>query len=335
MPRIDTSNDSYKSLPTTHEDLRPDHYAIQVMKLDFDFGGPKILSDVSINVPKGARCLLVGANGAGKSTLLRVLAGKRMIKGDAFVLGKRAFLDRPGGVTYLGTEWVANSATKLDIQVGHLIESVGGSRCSERRDELLRILDVDPNWHMHAVSDGERRRVQMILGLMQEWQVLLLDEVTVDLDVLVRASLFKFLQRETDERGATIVYATHIFDGLGGWPTHLAHLHRGTILSVNQILPTPDPKPVDILQARLAEFPELLDAIKHTQSQVASGEVSDSPLLKVVEKWLQRDFLARLQAGDTRAHLGPGEGASAAPTLWDSLSEDIDRYGDKYYNYWK
>ncbi|KAI0224489.1 CCR4-NOT regulatory complex component [Massospora cicadina] len=335
MPRIDTNNDSYHSVPTTHADLQPDRFAIQVMNLDFDFGGPKVLNSISLDVPWGARCLLVGANGAGKSTLLRVLAGRRMIKGNAFVMGKRAFLDRPGGVTYLGTEWVANSATKLDIRVGYLIETVSGSRCKDRRDELLRILDVDPNWHMHTVSDGERRRVQMLLGLMQKWQVLLLDEVTVDLDLLVRASLFKFLQRETETRGATILYATHILDGLGGWPTHLAHIHRGTILSIHHILPAPNTKSVDLLQARLADFPELLDAIKHTQAQVARGEISDSPLLKVVEKWLQQDFFARLQAGDTRAHLGSGVGTSAVTTLWDSLSEDVDKYGDKYYNYWK
>jgi CCR4-NOT complex subunit CAF16 len=43
------------------------------------------------------------------------------------------------------------------------------------------------------------------MGLMGEWDVLLLDEVTVDLDVLVRSELLAFLIRESEERGATIV----------------------------------------------------------------------------------------------------------------------------------
>ena len=38
-----------------------------------------------------------------------------------------------------------------------LLKSVGGDSYPERRDELVRILDVDLSWHMHAVSDGERR----------------------------------------------------------------------------------------------------------------------------------------------------------------------------------
>lgn len=52
-------------------------------------------------------------------------------------------------------------------------------------------------------------------------QVLLLDEITVDLDVLARADLLTFLRKECEERGATIIYATHIFDGLENWPTNI------------------------------------------------------------------------------------------------------------------
>lgn len=52
-------------------------------------------------------------------------------------------------------------------------------------------------------------------------QVLLLDEITVDLDVLARANLLTYLKKECAEQGATIIYATHIFDGLDDWPTHI------------------------------------------------------------------------------------------------------------------
>jgi energy-coupling factor transporter ATP-binding protein EcfA2 len=58
-------------------------------------------------------------------------------------------------------------------------------------------------------------------------QVLLLDEITVDLDVLGRADLMRFLMEECTSRGATIIYATHIFDGLEFWPTHVAYVARG------------------------------------------------------------------------------------------------------------
>ena len=68
------------------------------------------------------------------------------------------------------------------------LNSVGGYRHKKRRDKLLDILDVDLDWHMHAISDGERRRVQLCMGLMSPWEVLLLDEVrpnTIEILILV------------------------------------------------------------------------------------------------------------------------------------------------------
>ena len=77
---------------------------------------------------------------------------------------------------------------------------------------------------MHQLSDGQRRRVQIMLGLIRPFKILLLDEVTTSLDVCVRQDLLRWLVKESDERGATILYATHIFDGLDEWATHLFYL---------------------------------------------------------------------------------------------------------------
>ena len=96
----------------------------------------------------------------------------------------------------------------------------------ERRDELVRMLGIDLNWHMHQLSDGQRRRVQIMLGLVRPFKILLLDEITTSLDVCVRQDLLHWLVRESDERGATILYATHIFDGLDDWATHLFYLNN-------------------------------------------------------------------------------------------------------------
>ncbi|KAH9854942.1 P-loop containing nucleoside triphosphate hydrolase protein [Lenzites betulinus] len=191
------------------------------------------LSDVNLHLPKGSRTILVGANGAGKSTLLQLLAGKRLISTpgtDVRIKGRDVFRNSPPGITFLGTEWAMNPVVRGDIVVADFLNSVGGYRHKERRDQLLDILDVDLDWHMHQISDGERRRVQLVMGLMTDWDVLLLDEVTVDLDVLVRDDLLRFLKYDSETRGATILYATHIFDGLNDFPTHVAHMHLGTFL---------------------------------------------------------------------------------------------------------
>ena len=84
-------------------------------------------------------------------------------------------------------------------------------------DAFLRLEPDAERCRLVLPRDAERldrRRVQLAYGLMIEYSVLLLDEITVDLDVLGRADLMSFLRQECEERNVTIVYATHIFDGL-------------------------------------------------------------------------------------------------------------------------
>ncbi|KAF8655218.1 hypothetical protein AX16_003125 [Volvariella volvacea WC 439] len=221
-----------------------DEYAIFARNLTYShnasLGNAPALVDINLALPRGSRTLLVGANGAGKSTLLQILAGKRLVSvsgADIRIKGRDVFRDSPPGVTFLGTEWAMNPVVRGDIVVSHFLDSVGGYRHKERRDRLLDLLDIDLDWHMHTISDGERRRVQLCFGLMVPWDILLLDEVTVDLDVLVRDDLLKFLKSDSEARGATILYATHIFDGLNDFPTHIAHMRFGGFVTP----PTPWP----------------------------------------------------------------------------------------------
>merc|ERR1719487_261772 len=98
-----------------------------------------------------------------------------------------------------------------------------------RRDRLVALLDMDLTWRLHQVSDGQRRRAQLLLKLLRPSQLLLMDEVTTDLDVISRQALLQFLREECEERGATVVYSTHILDGLDDWPSHVLYLQDGKV----------------------------------------------------------------------------------------------------------
>ena len=175
------------------------------------------------------------------------------------------------------------------MDVPTLLASVGGNAYPERRDELVQILDIDLSWRMHAVSDGERRRVQLAMGLLRPWQVLLLDEITVDLDLLSRSNFLTFLKRETESRPCTIVYATHIMDNLSQWPTHLVHMHLGTVRQWG---------PIEQFQKEVPATAE------------------NSQLGELVLKWLQEDLKTR----------GPRNGYSSQSKTYESL-EGIGGYG--------
>jgi CCR4-NOT complex subunit CAF16 len=241
--------------------------AISVRAFSFAYSrSPSIaLRDVSFELQPGARCLLAGANGAGKTTLLRVLAGKHMVPTDAVrVLGRPAFDDTSlaADVEYLGGLFPFD----VDIAVGQLVDGVIGVDPG-RRELLVRVLGVDLAWHMHAVSDGQRKRVQILLGLLRPSRVLLLDEITTDLDLLARRDLLAFLRAESEQHATTIVYASHILDRLELWSTHLAYMAHGRM---------------QLVQAA-AEVTAL-------QELVAAG--APSPMAQLIESWLERDSRA-------------------------------------------
>merc|ERR1719231_1694744 len=98
-----------------------------------------------------------------------------------------------------------------------------------RKQRLVTLLDMDLEWRLHQVSDGQRRRAQLLLKLLRPSQLLLMDEVTTDLDVVSRQALLQFLREECEQRGATVVYSTHILDGLDDWPSHVLHIKGGKL----------------------------------------------------------------------------------------------------------
>ncbi|KAK4148114.1 P-loop containing nucleoside triphosphate hydrolase protein [Dichotomopilus funicola] len=260
------------------------------------------LSNISLDLPARSRTLLIGANGAGKTTLLRLLAGKRLApEGSIQVSGVDPFKKTPEGVTYLGLEWVLNAIVRTDIGVDELLRSVGGDTYPERRDELVGVLDIDTSWRMHAVSDGERRRVQLAMGLIRPWRVLLLDEITVDLDVWSRAQFLGFLRRETEGRDCTVVYATHILDNLAEWPTHLVHMHLGTVKAWGP-----------------AE--EMLKEVEKKDADEGDGVVGvagNSKLGELVLRWLRDDLKER----------GPRSQHKRGPEGWTYAVTGLGGYG--------
>lgn len=213
-------------------------YAIDVTGLTFAYdANPSnvILKDLNLKLETGSRTLLIGANGSGKSTLLRILSGRHLTKPEnaVKVLGMSAFRDTKLNFhrAYLDCDWGMRTVAfagvgvplMADIPVSGMMTKLQESY-PERRDELVEMLGIDLNWRMHQLSDGQRRRVQILIGLIRPFKILFLDEITTSLDVCVRQDLLRWLNKECDERGATIIYATHIFDGLDDWATHLHYL---------------------------------------------------------------------------------------------------------------
>ncbi|MBC7974126.1 MAG: ATP-binding cassette domain-containing protein [Myxococcales bacterium] len=235
----------------------PELPAIEVRDLRFAYRGHarEVLAGIDLRIAAGRRVLVIGANGAGKTTLLRVIAGKHMVPAETVrVLGVSAFHDPTlsSRSEFLGGRF----PFEVDLRVEEILARQIDVDL-DRRARLIDVLGVDVHWHMHAVSDGQRRRVQLLLGLARPRELLLLDEITTDLDLIARQDLLAFLREESEQRGTTILYATHIFDTLEHWATDVVYLVGGKI----------------VVHAPMSELPEL----------------AEMPLVSLVERWLRRD----------------------------------------------
>lgn len=244
--------------------------AIQIQDLHYAYHEhASVFKNLSLTIPDRARTLLVGANGVGKSTLLRLLGGYHLVSAEAIQIYGASPFHQPSlmsDIAFVDGEFPIT----LDLRV-HELTAHGRDYVDERKEtELLKLLEIDLNWRMHQVSDGQRRRVQLMLALRRKIRLLLLDEVTTHLDVLVRSDFLAWLKDANEKEGLSIVYTTHIFDGLwtrneSPWPTHLCFLKKGALHLM---------KPV-------GEIPELAQAI-------ANGE--PSPLLSLCERWMRMDL---------------------------------------------
>jgi ABC-2 type transport system ATP-binding protein len=174
---------------------------------------------VSFAVPEGEIFGFLGPNGAGKTTTLRMLTtllpiddGSATVAGVDVASAPARVRERIGYVSQLGgADNYATGRENLVLQ-GRLY---GGEAAAvaARVEELLGLLDLAgfAERQVKTYSGGQKRRLDIALGIVHEPQVLFLDEPTTGLDPQNRANLWQHVRRLRD-RGVTVFLTTHYLE---------------------------------------------------------------------------------------------------------------------------
>lgn len=210
---------------------------IEVRNLHKSYGLLEAVDGVDLSIERGEIFAILGPNGAGKTTTVEILEGFRTRNsGEIQVLdfdpqfkgkGAREFRDRIGIV-------LQSTADAGDLTVYETIHHFAGYY-SDPRDPQKVVeaigLDEKRNSLVHTLSGGQRRRLDVGLGIIGNPELLFLDEPTTGFDPEARRDFWELI-RGLRDLGTTIVLTTHYLEEAEALADRVAVINRGKILQI-------------------------------------------------------------------------------------------------------
>jgi len=187
---------------------------IDVRDLHKSYGDVRAVDGLSMHVEAGEVYALLGENGAGKSTAVEIMEGYRTATaGSVEVLGAdpstagRDFRDRIGIV-------LQSSGVESEFSVREVIELYGGCYRNPRPlDEVVDMVGLGEkvDARVGSLSGGQRRRVDLALGIVGRPELLFLDEPTTGFDPSARRRSWDLVEALGAD-GTTVLLTTHYLD---------------------------------------------------------------------------------------------------------------------------
>ena len=192
------------------------------------------LRDVSLAVPTGTICGLVGENGAGKSTLIRILMGAlRPESGRATVLGAdTAAPDFPAVREDIGVvlDEGCFPETLTAPQVGRIMAATYRRWEQDTFDAYCKRFGLPEKKPFKDFSRGMKMKLAIAVALSHSPRLLVLDEATAGLDPIVRDEVLEIFNEFTREEDHSILISSHILSDLEKLCDYIAFLHQGRLL---------------------------------------------------------------------------------------------------------
>jgi ABC-2 type transport system ATP-binding protein len=211
---------------------------LNVRRLTHRYGERIALDALGLSVPRACFAVLLGPNGAGKSTLFQLLTGLFAAQaGEIEVAGFSMRRQARRALAHMGVVFQQQSLD-LDLSVARNLRFHADLQGLPRAQAAERIacearrfgLAGDLARRVRELSGGTRRKVELARALLHRPALLLMDEATAGLDPKSRRDLVDAVQQEVRERGATVLWATHLVPEAEAADRVLV-LHRGKLLA--------------------------------------------------------------------------------------------------------
>ncbi len=212
--------------------------AIETHNLSRRFGRTEAVSQVSLMVPRGSVCALFGLNGSGKTTLIRLLLGHlRPASGTIRLLNRN--LDDQAGEIRERVGYVSESRYLYDWMT--VRETLEFTRAFHRHwddakvHSLVERLGLPLEQRVARLSRGHRARLCLALALAYNPELIVLDEMTAGLDVIVRREVLQNVIEEISQEGRTVLFSSHSVDEVERLADQVAIMQDGRLLKQGPI----------------------------------------------------------------------------------------------------
>ncbi|MEQ3550627.1 ABC transporter ATP-binding protein [Pseudonocardia nematodicida] len=194
---------------------------------------------IDLDVGEGELVAFLGPNGAGKSTTLRMLtsllppsSGRAEVAGLDVAAHPAEVRRRIG---YIGQKDGAghNYRVRDELVLQGRFYGLAKTASIEAADRLLRTLDLErlALRKVSTLSGGQKRRLDIALGLIHSPRLLFLDEPSTGMDPQNRANLWEHILRVRAEHGTTIVLTTHYLDEADAMAERVVIIDHGRVIA--------------------------------------------------------------------------------------------------------
>ncbi|WP_204745452.1 ABC transporter ATP-binding protein [Glycomyces paridis] len=210
---------------------------IAVSDLRMRYGDKDVLTGLDLRIEPGGVTALLGPNGAGKTTTIEILEGFRARSGGTVeVLGtdpEHGDERWRAGLGVVLQEWRDNGKWRVRELLDHFGEYYKPYAEPWDADALLGLvgLEAQAAQRVQTLSGGQRRRLDVALGIIGRPALLFLDEPTTGFDPHARREFHELIHRLTDLDGTTILLTTHDLDEAEKLAERIVILAGGRIIA--------------------------------------------------------------------------------------------------------
>ncbi|SDP34151.1 ABC transporter ATP-binding protein [Actinacidiphila guanduensis] len=211
-------------------------HAVRVRGLRKRYGAVAAVDGVDLDIRRGEVFGILGPNGAGKSTTVGILLGHRgRDGGEVAVLGEDPARAGRGWQARIGVVWQDESAAE-EMTVAEIVRHFAGYYPRPRDPgEVIALVGLQERAGVRAkhLSGGQRRRLDVALGVIGRPELLLLDEPTTGFDPVARRQFWSLIRALAAE-GTTIVLTTHYLEEAEELADRLAVISAGRVRAVGE-----------------------------------------------------------------------------------------------------